>query len=176
MRLRPGVVAAGMLLAALPALAVAADAADGSVFDDENIVKAAIGRINAAGLHDAHVNIASFQRRMLLTGEVPNAAARADVKKAVSGIARVVSVDDELAVGPIIGITARTRDSWISSDVKLRLYREGGFGTDRIHVVTENGAVFLMGTVTRKEGATAADIASTTERVARVVLVFQYLD
>ncbi len=169
----PGALLAALLLA-LPQ-AAGAGPVGAAAFEDENIEKAAIARINARHLANAHVQAACFHRRLLLTGEVPDEAARAEVQKAVSGIENVQGVDDELVVGPISGISTRTRDSWITSDVQFRL-RKGGFGRDAVKVVTEDGAVYLMGALTHKDGAAAAEIASTTERVERVVLVFQYLD
>ncbi len=174
MRRRLQGLAMGALLALLPGAAGAAPAGE-SAFEDENIVRAAVARINAARLGNAHVNAVSFHRYLLLTGEVPSAAVRSQVEQAVAGIAGVDGVDDELVVGPISGISARTRDSWITSDVKFRLLKKG-LGSDVIRVVVENGAVFLMGSVTRKDGAAAAEVASGTDHVERVVLVFHYLD
>ncbi len=172
-RRQAGVVAMGALLAVLPLAAAAEGGA--AAFADENIEKAAIARINGQHFANAHVKVASFHRRLLLTGEVPSEAVRAEVQKTVSGIENVQGIDDELVVGPISGISTRTRDSWITSDVQFRL-RKGGFGRDAVKVATENGTVYLMGTLTRKDGAAAAEIASATDRVERVVLVFQYLD
>lgn len=174
MRERPGRFVAGVLAALLP-LAAAAEGPGSAAFQDENIVKGAIARINAEHFANARVNAACFQGRLLLTGEVPSDSMRAEAEKAVSGIANVRGIDNELAVAPIIGISVRTRDSWITSDVKFRLLKNG-FGRDTVRVVTEDGTVYLMGTVTRKDGSAAAELASTTERVQRVVLVFQYLD
>lgn len=147
-----------------------------SVFDDENIESAALARISNGHNGSVHVNVASFNRRLLLTGEVPSAAAKAEIEKLVAGVPKVRAISDELAVGDISGISTRTADSWIASDVKRRLRGNAAFSSDQVKAVVENGTVFLMGNVYRKQGAAAAEIASTTNRVQRVVLVFDYLD
>ncbi len=174
MQKRTGMVVGGVL-GALLSCAAWAQAGGAAAFQDENIVKEAIARISGAALQNARVNIASFHGRMLLTGEVPSESVRAQAEKIVSGIANVRGIDNELAVGPIIGISTRTRDSWISSDVKFRLMKKG-LGRDTVRVVTEDGTVYLMGTVKRAEGAAAAEIASATDHVERVVLAFEYTD
>jgi osmotically-inducible protein OsmY len=166
--------AAALAGGALP-VATAAPVGGASLFEDENIVKAAVARISARGFDNAHVNVACFHRRLLLTGEVANDGERSAVQQTVTGIPNVQSLDNELVVGPVSGISARTTDSWITSDVKFRLLK-GGFGRNDVRVVTENGTVYLMGQLTRRQGAAAANIASTTNRVERVVLVFQYTD
>ncbi len=175
MRLHP-------LLTALPLLAVLAGCATPqntpavSVFDDENIETDALARINGAHNGNVHVTVTSFNRRLLLTGEVPSVAAKAEIEKLVAGVPKVRAVSDELMVATITGVSSRTADSWITSDVKYRLRGNAAFSADQIKVVAENGTVFLMGSVRRKQGAAAAEIASNASRVQRVVLVFDYLD
>jgi osmotically-inducible protein OsmY len=177
MRTRAWVLAAGLFGAALP-LAAGADngaAERAAAFVDENITKAAVARIGVQRMASARVNADAFHRHLLLTGEVPDEATRAAAEKAVSGIPEVQGIANELVVGPIIGISTRTRDSWITSEVKFRLLKKG-FGRDMVRVVTEGGTVYLMGRVSRKDGSAAAEVASTTDHVARVVLVFEYVN
>lgn len=169
-----------MLLAAVAGSTLALPAAAGpatgvSRFDDENIVKAAVARIGARRFQLSHINVTSFHRRLLLTGQVASDADRAAVQQTVTGIPNVQSIDNELVVGPVSGISARTADSWITSDVNFRLLK-AGFGRDDVRVVTEDGTVYLMGMLTRSQGRDAANIASTTSHVQRVVLTFQYTD
>ncbi len=165
-----------MLPAVLAGCAAPQNTPSASVFDDENIESDAITRINSGHNGNVHVTATSFNRRLLLTGEVPSSSARAEIEKLVSGVPRVRAVSDELVVAGITGVTSRTTDSWITSEVRYRMRGNPGFSADQIKVVTENGTVFLMGSVNRKQGAAAAEIASTTSRVQRVVLLFDYLD
>ncbi len=169
------------LLAALPGCVApqntpARDTGAVSVFDDENIEKDALDRINNGHGGNIHVNATSFNRRLLLTGEVPSAASKAEIEKLVAGVPKVRAVSDELVVADISGVSTRTVDSWITSDVKHRLRGSTVFDSSQIKAVAESGTVFLMGNVSRRQGAVAAEIASTTSRVQRVVLVFDYLD
>ena len=86
------------------------------------------------------------------------------------------AISNELVVSGIAGIASRSSDSIITGDVKLRFVNNKVFQADHIKVVTENGTVFLMGLVYHKEADAAAEIASTTSGVRRVVKVFEYLD
>ncbi len=163
-------------LAALSGCVAPQNAPVVSVFDDENIESDAMSRINSGHSGKVHVTVTSFNRRLLLTGEVPNAASRAEIEKLVGGVPKVRAISNELVVDEISGLSTRTTDSWITSDVKRRLRGSSALSSDQIKVVAENGAVYLMGNVNRKQGAAAAEIASTTNRVQRVVLLFDYLD
>jgi osmotically-inducible protein OsmY len=148
----------------------------GSVFEDENIENQAISQINSHHTGTVHVNVTCFKRRLLLTGEVPSEASKSEIEKIVSGVANVRAINNELVVGSIRGIASRTSDSLVTSDVKLRFVKEGAFRTNQVKIITENGTVFLMGSVHRKEAASAAELASTTNGVQRVVMLFEYLD
>jgi osmotically-inducible protein OsmY len=144
-------------------------------FEDENIESQAISRINSLHLENIHVNATSFDRHVLLTGEVPSEDVGAKIAQVVSGTPNIQGVSNELVVGETRGIASQTSDSLITSDVKLRFARSS-LGVGRVKVVTESGTVFLMGLVYRKEGRAAADLASTTKGVERVILLFEYLD
>jgi osmotically-inducible protein OsmY len=163
-------------LAVLPGCVAPQNAPAVSVFDDENIEADALERINNGHNGKVHVTATSFNRRLLLTGEVPSETSKAEIDKLVSGVPRVRAVSNELVVGEISGVSSRTADSWITSDVKRRLRGSPAFSSGQIKVVAEGGTVFLMGNVSRKQGAAAAEIASTTNRVARVILIFDYVD
>lgn len=148
----------------------------GSVFEDENLETLVISQINSRHIANTHVNVTCLNRRVLLTGEVPSEAAKSDIEKTVSGVAKVRAINNELVVGGIIGLSSRTADSWIASDVKFSFIHNGSLHASDIKITVENGTVFLMGTVHRKDGAAAAELASTTKRVQRVILLFEYLD
>jgi osmotically-inducible protein OsmY len=123
-----------------------------------------------------HVNITSFNRHVLLTGEVPTEEAKADIAKMVAGVQNVKAVSNELAVSGKSSLTSRSGDAIITADVKLRFVNNQVFQPDHVKVITENGVVFLMGLVYHKEASSAAELASTTGGVQRVVKVFEYLD
>ncbi|MBI3903869.1 MAG: BON domain-containing protein [Nitrosomonadales bacterium] len=148
----------------------------GTYIEDEGIELKANSQIGTKYKATAHVNVTSFNRHVLITGEAPNEDAKADIAKIVAGIANVKAVSNELAVSGIAGIASRSSDSVITGDVKLRFINNKTFQADHVKVITENGTVFLMGLVYHKEADAAAEIASTTGGVRRVVKVFEYLD
>jgi osmotically-inducible protein OsmY len=125
----------------------------------------------------AHVSTTSYNGIVLLTGEVPDAAAKADVAAFARATDRVRSVHDELVVAPPSELSARTNDTYLTSVVKSRfLEATDRFSATHVKVVTDRGVVYLMGVVRRPEGDAAAQIAASTRGVARVVKVFEYLD
>ncbi len=149
----------------------------GAFIEDEGIEYKAINQISAKyNSTTAHVNVTSFNRHVLITGEVPNDTAKADIAKIVSSVSNVKAVSNELVVSGLTGITSRSSDSIITSDVKLRFLNSKVFQADHVKVITENGTVFLMGLVYHKEAEAATEITSTTGGVQRVVKVFEYLD
>jgi osmotically-inducible protein OsmY len=123
-----------------------------------------------------HVNVTSFDFRVLISGEVPDETTKADIEKMVRGIQNVRTVDNELAVSPVSSMSSRSNDGLITSNVKLRFLNNEHFNSDHIKVVTENGTVYLMGIVNRAEADAATEIASSTQGVQRVVRIFEYLD
>ncbi len=88
----------------------------------------------------------------------------------------VKGVTNELAVGAISSFSARSNDTYVTSKVKARFIEASKFRANHVKVVTEAGAVYLLGLVTRKEGDDAAEIARTTAGVKKVVRVFEYIE
>lgn len=148
----------------------------GAYIEDETIEDKALGQIYSKYKDTVHVNVTSFNRHVLLTGEVPNAADKAGVEKIVAALPNIKVINNELAVSGLSGLASRSSDAVITGDVKMRFLNNPSFQATNIKVVTENGAVYLMGMVNRKEAAAATEIASTTKGVQRVVKVFEYLD
>jgi len=122
-----------------------------------------------------HINITSYNGIVLLTGEVPTEQAKADIEQTVRSNPKVRAIQNELVVGPVTDLGSRSNDTLITSKVKARFVETNKFQINHVKVVTERGVVYLMGIVTRQEGDAAAQIASTTEGVQRVVKVFEYI-
>jgi len=148
----------------------------GAFIEDEGIENKALNQISAKYKNTTHVNVTSFNRHVLITGEAPNEEAKAGIAQIVAGVPNVKAVSNELTVSGLTGITSRGSDSIITGDVKLRFLNNKVFQADHVKVVTENGTVFLMGLVYHKEAEVATELASTTSGVQRVVKVFEYLD
>jgi len=121
-----------------------------------------------------HVNVTSYNGIVLLTGEAPDQATSAEITKMAKDTERVKSVENELVIGPNTPFSSRSNDTYITSKVKSRFVEANKFSATHVKVVTERQVVYLMGIVSRQEGADAAQIASTTTDVVRVVKVFEY--
>jgi osmotically-inducible protein OsmY len=153
----------------------------GTYVDDQNIelkVSKAISEKYSDKKYEdtVHIDVTSFNRFVLLDGEVPDQAAKDDIGALALGVVGVRNVQNEIVIGPITSGGTRTSDAYITSKVKARFTSENKFQPNHVKVVTENGVVFLMGLVKHKEGEDAAEIASTTNGVTRVVKVFEYID
>ncbi|BAV32833.1 outer membrane lipoprotein [Sulfuricaulis limicola] len=170
----PVIVAGG----ATAAVAAADRRSVGTQLDDENIELTARRKINDDNRlgDDVHVNITCFNGTMLLTGEATTAEQR-DIVVSLAGILQGVKrVVNEIIVTEPTAFASRTNDSWITGRVKAKLLADEKITGRRVKVVTENGAVYLMGLVTQKEGELAAEATRAVGGVKRVVKLFEYTD
>lgn len=142
---------------------------------DEGIEIRAAQKISEKFGSEAHVNVTSYNRMLLLTGEVPNAAAKEDIQKLVSTVPNVKSVSNELLIGPASTLSGRGTDTYTTSKVKARFVEYNKFAANKIKVVTEWGTVFLLGLVTQREADEAVEIARTTGGVQKVVRLFEII-
>lgn len=148
----------------------------GIFIEDEAIELKASRRITQQLGGNVHINVTSFNRNVLLTGEAPNEATQSEIEKLALSIDNVRKVFNEIIITENSTLSSRTNDSIITSKVKGRFVSERKFRVNYVKVVTENSVVYLLGLVTREEGEDASQIASTTAGVTRVVKVFEYLD
>jgi len=148
----------------------------GTITEDEGIELKASGRIGERYKDSAHVNVTSYNRMVLLTGEVPDDAGRTEVERIARGVDNVRGVYNETVASGVTSYTARSNDAIITSKTKVRFLDTGKFNALHVKVVTENGVVYLMGLVNKQEAAEATEIARTTSGVQKVVRVFEYID
>lgn len=118
----------------------------------------------------------SFNRRVLVVGQVPDEATRAKVTEIVSAIPNVAKVYNETAIAGVTSMASDANDTAITTKVKARLVENGKISSNHVKVVTEAAVVYLMGLVTHEEGETAGKVAAGTSGVARVVKLFEYID
>lgn len=142
---------------------------------DEGIEIRATNRVAEKFGDRVHLNVTSYNRTVLLTGEVPDAATRAEVEKIVAGVPNVKAISNELQVAGVSSLTSRSNDVFITSKVKARFIDANRFAANHVKVVTENSVVYLMGLVTQAEAAAAVEIARTTGGVQKVVRVFEII-
>lgn len=149
----------------------------GTQLDDTSIESKVAADVAQRYGDRAHVSVTSFNGIVLLSGEVPDAGAKAAVAASARTTDRVRGVHDELVVGAPTDLSARTNDAYLTSLVKSRfLEATDKFSATHVKVVTERGGVYLMGLVRRAEADAAAQIAATTRGVTRVVRLFEYID
>jgi len=142
---------------------------------DEGIELRAGNRISEKYGSNTHVNVTSYNRTVLLTGEVPDAAAKGNIEKLVSEVQNVKAISNELQVAATSSLTARSNDTYITSKVKARFVDANQFAANHVKVVTEAGVVYLMGLVSQKEANAAVEVARTTGGVQKVVRVFEII-
>jgi len=122
-----------------------------------------------------HVNVTSYNRTALITGEVADGATKADIEKIVASKPNVKATQNELRISGLAALGSRSNDALITSKVKARFVEHGKFSSNLVKVVTEGGTVYLLGLVTRNEGDIATQIARETSGVLGVVRLFEYI-
>ena len=147
----------------------------GTQVEDQAIELKAAARVRELTGEQANVNVTSYNRIVLLTGEVPDAAARGSVEQAIGRIEGVRSVVNELAVMGKTTLTARSNDAVLSARVKAGFIDAKDLQVNTIKVTTERGVVHLMGRVTEREAARAVAVARSVPGVQKVVRVFEIL-
>jgi osmotically-inducible protein OsmY len=144
---------------------------------DQEIELRAMNRLREAFPQKTdNISATSYNRQVLLTGQVPDEASRARATEAVKGIPDVRTVFNELSISGITSLTSDANDVTITGSVKTRLLRDERVPGAKIKVVTEAGVVHLMGLVTQAEADVATDVARTTSGVAKVVTLFEYIN
>lgn len=183
--------AAILMIAALPALQGCVEAAllgtaaaasvmsahdrrsTGTQTDDETTEWKANQRVPEQYKNQAHANFTVFNRRVLITGEVPNEEVKSTIESEVRKLEGVREVYNELGIGAATPLGSRSNDSFITSKVKARLVDTNQLSANHIKVLTERGIVFLMGIVNEREAKVAIAVARTTAGVVKVVNVLE---
>ena len=157
--------------------AVAADRRTSGIFvEDENIELKAVKHMETTLGENAHVNVTSYNRNVLLTGEVPNEVAKTSAEAFVKSIQNVRAITNEIAVAPKTSISSRSNDTYLTSKIKTKFVTENQFPANLVKIVTENSVVYLLGIVNKTEADAAAEIARNTDGVNKVVKVFEYMN
>jgi osmotically-inducible protein OsmY len=176
----------GALTACVPLVVGGAAVAGGSLFatdrrtsgtqlEDEGIELRALSRIRGNVGDRVHVNLTSYNRQVLLTGEVPSAQDKQLVEQIVSRVENVNSVVNELAVMGNSSLRDRSSDVLVTGNVKARLLDARDLQSNAFKVVTERGTTYLMGRVTQREADRATAVVRGTTGVQKVVRIFETL-
>jgi osmotically-inducible protein OsmY len=147
----------------------------GAQVEDEGLEVKAAARVRELLSDQAHVNVTSYNRVVLITGEVPRAEDKVTVEQAVRRLEGVNSIVNDLAVMPASGLKDRSLDSILSARVKASFIDAKDLISTAFKVTTERGVVYLMGRVTEREANRASEVARGVSGVAKVVRVFDIL-
>jgi osmotically-inducible protein OsmY len=147
----------------------------GAQTEDKSIMLKGESRVAAVVGEPAHINVTSFNRKVLMTGEVRNEEAKQAAGREATAIPGVEGVFNELGVGEPSSLSARSGDAYITSKVLASLFDAKDVFSNSFKVVTERGIVYLMGRVTQREGKRGAEIARGVSGVQKVVTLYEYL-
>lgn len=143
---------------------------------DQRISNTAYHRIHEvpALRDDAHINVTCFNRIILLTGETNSPELRRQAEEIAEAIEGVTKVYNEISIQTPLTSLTETSDMWITAKIKTEMLATKDLKSGTIKVVTENGAVYLMGIVSHDQADAAVSIARQVSGVQKVVKIFQY--
>jgi len=147
----------------------------GMQLEDESIELRTAQGMRQNLLDNAHVNVTSYNRQVLLTGEVSTAADKDKANKVAQSQENVKAVANELTVQPVSSLIQRSKDAIISGQIKALFVDAKDLQSNAFKVVTENGVVYMMGRVTSREAQRATDIARSISGVTKVVRVLDII-
>lgn len=147
----------------------------GAQLEDQGIELRSTNRLRDLLGERGNVSVTSYNRQVLLTGEVPTEADKAAVEKAVAGVENVRGIVNELAVLGAASLTQRSSDLLVTGRVKGAMVDARDISANAFKVVTSRGAVYLMGRVTQREADRATDLTRNTQGVQRVVRVLEII-
>ena len=147
----------------------------GIQLEDEGIEQRAASAMRENFGTKEHINITSYNRQVLITGEVSSDTIRTQAEQLVGRVQNVRTVVNELAIGPASSLTDRSSDAVLVAKVKAAMIDTEDVFANVYKVVGERGTIYLMGRVTQREAKRATDVVRGVSGVKRVVRVFEYL-
>lgn len=147
----------------------------GAQVEDQAIELKAINRLNEVLGDRVHINVTSYNRQVLMTGEALSEADKATAEQTVQRIDNVRTLVNEVAIMGASSLTGRSNDTILSGKVKASLLDAKDLMANAFKVVTERGTVYLMGRVTEREANRAAEVARSVSGVQKVVRVFEVI-
>ncbi|MBV8634674.1 MAG: BON domain-containing protein [Burkholderiaceae bacterium] len=147
----------------------------GAQTEDKEIAGKANARLAKAIGEGNHVDVTSYNRKVLLTGEVRDEQTKQQAEQEVRQITGVQDVMNELDITFTSSVSSRSNDAYITTKVRAALVGERNLNSNAIEINTERGNVYLLGIVTQNEGQIAAQLAANVSGVQRVVKMFEYI-
>ena len=147
----------------------------GTQLEDEGIELRALSRLRSALGERSHVNLTSYNRQVLLTGEVASAQDKQQIEQTVAGVENVSTIVNELAVMGNSTLAQRSSDTLVTGRVKASLIDARDLSANAFKVVTERGTTYLMGRVTQREADRVTEVVRATPGVQKVVRIFEII-
>ena len=157
------------------ALVIADRRSAGAYVEDESIGWKVEERMVQKFGTETHINAISYNRIVLISGEAPDEATKAEAGRQAGDVVNVRGVVNEIVIGPASSASSRAKDTYLTSKIQARFVEANKFAANHVRVHTSAGTAFLLGIVTRQEAEDAAQIAATTAGVNKVVRVFEYI-
>ncbi len=170
--------AAAVVPVAATGMAVANDRrTTGTIIDDKSIeVKAMHALSHTPEIwRQCHITAISYNNIVVLVGQAPTEALKQQAESVVSEIPKIQRIHNELTIEAPNSLAQRSRDSWITTQIKGKMLGSKTVKVSRIKVITENGVVYLMGLVTSGEEKSATDIAREIPDVEKIIQIFEYI-
>lgn len=147
----------------------------GTMVDDQSIALKATHQLclRKPLWYASHINTISYNNVLLLVGQTPTEAFRQEAEEAVSDLPKVRRIHNELTVGEPTSLATRAKDTWITAQIKTKLFGSKTMSASRVKVITEDGVVYLMGITTENEKMEATDIARAIDGVEKVIQIFE---
>ena len=142
---------------------------------DKGIELEANNALNKKFGDNAHINVTSFNQKVLLTGEVKDADIKGEAGAYVKAMKNARSVYNELIIGPNSSYTSRANDSYLESKIKTQMVFTEKLPSNSMDIVAEGSSIYLMGILTQSEADLAKKIASNTNGVKDVYVFFDII-
>jgi osmotically-inducible protein OsmY len=149
----------------------------GIQIEDEAIELRSASGLRSILSKNTNVRVHSYNRMVLITGEVGNESEKALTERFVKSQDNVKSVINEVAISPVSSLTQRAKDTVINGQLRTVLIQAKDVHSSAVHIVVERGIVYLMGRLTNEEAKRVTDLVSTSQvsGLEKVVRVFELL-
>ena len=147
----------------------------GAQLEDETIELRGSARVRDALGERAHVNITSYNRQVLLSGEVATERDKQIVESLLEKLENVKTVVNELSIMPPTSMSSRSNDLLTTAKVKAALVDSRDLFASAFKIVTERGTVYVMGRITQREATSATNVIRNVNGVNKVVRLFEII-
>ncbi|WP_152220732.1 BON domain-containing protein [Pseudomonas sp. SCB32] len=151
----------------------------GSKIDDsliETKVAVNIAKADPDLDRNSHVVVISYNGVVLLAGQTPRADLKSKAEQAARETQKVKTVHNELQILQPSSLAARSNDTWLTTKIKSQMLADANVPSTRIKILTENGIVYMLGLVTKREGDLATQVVQGVDGVQKIVRLFEYID